>query len=406
MTLILTEIGNGQEFILVINYKKIKIVFFQIFSIILFSTFLFPQENLEKEELQTENLSNISSTEKEDFDKEISADESIIEEKNEKQKKVTIPFSENPQVEKFRKIYLSPSWQSILRNVLENAMEYRLYVRKALQERNMPFYLEYLPIVESNYKTTAKSKSGAIGMWQFMANSVKPFLVLDDFIDERLDPWKSTEAALSKLTDNYNYFGDWLLAIAAYNCGAGAMQKAIIKSGSKDFWYLAENNYISKQTVQYIPKLFAIADIAENSDFYNVDLPSHETEFNLLYNEKNGIFDYLTVDKAYSLEQLALELRLEKSTIKHLNPSFIRGITHPAKKSQIRLPLGMEESAKSALKNLTPIEYPFKYKVVSGDSLWAISRKYNVSIQSICELNNINENDILKIGKILYIPSK
>lgn len=406
MTLILTEIGNGQEFILVINYKKIKIVFFQIFSIILFSAFLFPQENLEKEELQTEKLSNLSSIEKEDFDEKNSDDENIIEEKTEKQKKITIPFSENPQVEKFRKLYLSPSWQSILQNDLENAMEYRLYVRKSLQERNMPFYLEYLPIVESNYKTTAKSKSGAIGMWQFMENSVKPFLVLDDFIDERLDPWKSTEAALSKLTDNYNYFGDWLLAIAAYNCGAGAMQKAIIKSGSKDFWYLAENNYISKQTAQYIPKLFAIADIAENSDFYDVDLPSHENEFNLLYNEKNGIFDYITVDKAYSLEQLALELRLEKSTIKHLNPSFVRGITHPTKKSQIRLPLGMEESAKSALKNLTPIEYPFKYKVVSGDSLWAISRKYNVSIQSICELNNIKENDILKIGKILYIPSK
>lgn len=382
----------------------------------MFSTILYSQENLDKknEELQIENSENISIEEKQENDlkneilieEKIEIQTNIIEEKIEKQKKVEIPFSENPQVEKFRKLYLSSTWQSVLRNDLEKAMEYRLYVRKALQNRNMPSYLEYLPIVESNYKTTAKSKSGALGMWQFMANSVKPFLILDDFIDERLDPWKSTEAALSKLTDNYNYFGDWLLAIAAYNCGAGAMQKAIIKSGSRDFWYLAENNYISKQTAQYIPKLLAIADIAENSDFYDVDLPSHEEEFELLYNEKNGIFDYISVDKAYSLDQLALELRLEKSTIKHLNPSFVRGITHPAKTSQIRLPLGMEESAKSALKKLTPIEYPFKYKVVSGDSLWAISRKYNVSIQSICELNDIKENDILKIGKILYIPSK
>lgn len=382
----------------------------------MFSTILYSQEILDKknEELQIENSENISIEEKQENDlkNEILIEEKIktqsnnIEEKIEKQKKVEIPFSENPQVEKFRKLYLSSTWQSVLRNDLEKAMEYRLYVRKALQNRNMPSYLEYLPIVESNYKTTAKSKSGALGMWQFMANSVKPFLILDDFIDERLDPWKSTEAALSKLTDNYNYFGDWLLAIAAYNCGAGAMQKAINKAKSRDFWYLAENNYISKQTAQYIPKLLAIADIAENSDFYDVDLPSHEEEFELLYNEKNGIFDYISVDKAYSLDQLALELRLEKSTIKHLNPSFVRGITHPAKTSQIRLPLGMEESAKSALKKLTPIEYPFKYKVVSGDSLWAISRKYNVSIQSICELNDIKENDILKIGKILYIPSK
>lgn len=382
----------------------------------MFSTILYSQEILDekKETLKIENSENISIEEKQENDlkneilieEKIETQSNVIEEKIEKQKKVEIPFSENPQVEKFRKLYLSSTWQSVLRNDLEKAMEYRLYVRKALQDKNMPFYLEYLPVVESNYKTTAKSKSGALGMWQFMENSVKPFLQLDDFVDERLDPWKSTEAALSKLTDNYNYFGDWFLAIAAYNCGAGAMQKAINKAKSRDFWYLAENNYISNQTSQYIPKLLAISDIAENSEFYEVDLPSHKEEFEVLYNEKNGIFDYITVDKSYSLEQLARELRLETSTIKYLNPSFTRGITHPTKKSDIRLPLGMKQSATEALKKLTPIEFPFKYKVVSGDSLWSISRKFKVSIQSICDLNNINENDILRIGKILYIPSK
>lgn len=367
-----------------------------------------------EENLLEENL--IEKNENDDFlTKEESESESENEEKSEiaesenqqeKTKKVEIPFSDKEEVEKYKKIYLSPKWQTILRNDLESSMEYRLYVRKALQDKNMPFYLEYLPIVESNYKTTAKSKSGALGMWQFMENSVKPFLQLDDFVDERLDPWKSTDAALSKLMDNYNYFGDWFLAIAAYNCGAGAMQKAINKSKSRDFWYLAENNYISNQTAQYIPKLLAISDIAENSEFYDVDLPSHKEEFEVLYNEKNGIFDYITVEKSYSLEQLARELRLETSTIKHLNPSFTRGITHPTKKSDIRLPLGVKQSATDALKKLTPIEFPFKYKVVSGDSLWSISRKFKVSIQSICDLNNINENDILRIGKILYIPSK
>lgn len=367
-----------------------------------------------EENLLEENL--IEKNENDDFlTKEESESESENEEKSEiaesenqqeKTKKVEIPFSDKEEVEKYKKIYLSPKWQTILRNDLESSMEYRLYVRKALQDKNMPFYLEYLPIVESNYKTTAKSKSGALGMWQFMENSVKPFLQLDDFVDERLDPWKSTDAALSKLMDNYNYFGDWFLAIAAYNCGAGAMQKAINKSKSRDFWYLAENNYISNQTAQYIPKLLAISDIAENSEFYDVDLPSHKEEFEVLYNEKNGIFDYITVEKSYSLEQLARELRLETSTIKHLNPSFTRGITHPTKKSDIRLPLGMKQSATDALKKLTPIEFPFKYKVVSGDSLWSISRKFKVSIQSICDLNDINENDILRIGKILYIPSK
>ena len=311
------------------------------------------------------------------------------------------------EVESFRKMYLSPKWSVLLKTYLESAMEYRLYVRKAVQDAQMPEMLEYLPVVESNYKTTAKSRSGAIGMWQFMANSVWPFLTLNDFVDERLDPWKSTDAALKKLTDNYNYFNDWLLAIGAYNCGVGAMNKAIKKAGGvKDFWYLAEHGFLSKQTSEYVPKLIAIADLAINSEYYGIDIPSHDEEFEMLENEKNGNFDYVTVNKAYSLNQLAQEMRMDADTLKRLNPSFTMGMTHPSKQSEIRLPLGMKQSALDALGNMTPVEFPVKYTVVAGDSLWSISRKYKTTVQAICELNGIKENAILKIGKILYIPSK
>ena len=314
---------------------------------------------------------------------------------------------EKPQVEAFRKQYLSPKWSALLRGYLESAMEYRLYVRKAVQDAQMPEMLEYLPVVESNYKTNAKSRSGAIGMWQFMANSVWPFLTLNDFVDERLDPWKSTDAALKKLTDNYNVFNDWLLAIAAYNCGVGAMNKAIKKAGGvKDFWYLAENGYLTKQTSDYVPKLLAIADLAINSEYYGIDIPDHKEEFEILENEKNGNFDYVTVNKAYSLSQLAQEMRMDYSTLKLLNPSYTMGMTHPSKQSEIRLPLGMKQSAEDALANMTPVEFPIKYTVVAGDSLWSISRKYKTTVAAICELNGIKENAILKIGKILYIPSK
>lgn len=312
-----------------------------------------------------------------------------------------------PEVERFRKMYLSPKWSALLRGYLESAMEYRLYVRKAVADKEMPEMLEYLPVVESNYKTSAKSRSGAIGMWQFMANSVWPFLTLNDFVDERLDPWKSTDAALRKLTDNYNIFNDWLLAIGAYNCGVGAMTRAIKRAGGvKDFWYLAENGYISKQTADYVPKLIAIADLAINSEYYGIDIPDHKEEFELLENEKNGNFDYLTVNKAYSLNQLAQEMRMDAATLKRLNPSYTLGMTHPSKASEIRLPLGMKQSAEDALANLKPVEFPLKYTVVAGDSLWSISRKYKTSVSAICELNGIKENAILKIGKILYIPSK
>ena len=155
-----------------------------------------------------------------------------------------------------------------------------------------------------------------------------------------------------------------------------------------------------------MPKLIAIADLAINSRYYGIDLPSHEEEFEILENEKNGNFDYVTVNKAYSLSQLAQEMRMETSTIKRLNPSYVMGMTHPAKKSEIRLPLGMKQSALDALEKIEPIEFPIKYTVSAGDSLWSISRRYKVTVQAICDLNNIEENAILKIGKILYIPAK
>lgn len=316
------------------------------------------------------------------------------------------PGMQRPEVEKFRKQYLSPKWSALLHSYIERAMEYRLYVRKAIQDQQLPEILEYLPVVESNYITSAKSSSGAIGMWQFMANSVYPFLELNDFVDQRLDPWKSTDAALKKLKDNYNTFNDWLIAIAAYNCGAGAMRRAMNKSQSDDFWELVDKKAISSQTANYIPKLLAIADLAINADYYGIDIPNHNEEFENLINEKEGNFDYISVDKAYSLNQLAGELRIDPKTINHLNPSYLLGMTHPSKKSEIRLPLGMKKSALEALEKLSPIEFPVKYTVQSGDSLWSISRKYGVSIASICEINNIKENAILRIGKILYIPSK
>lgn len=342
---------------------------------------------------------------------ESSIDEVSLTEQIDEITRISIPFiSEQdllkPQVIKYIKMYCTDKWSSLLKSYLESAMEYRLFVRKTIEDQKLPQMLEYLPIVESNYKTYAKSKSGAIGMWQFMENSVYPFLTLNDFVDERYDPWKSTQAALKKLNENYSYFDDWFLAIGAYNCGTGAMNRAIKKANSKDFWYLSEHGFISKQTADYVPKLIAVTEVAINHEYYGIDLPDHKEEFELLENEKTGNYDIIDVTKSYSINQLAQELRIDSSTLKRLNPSYIKGMTHPSKKSEIRLPLGMKEAALEAISKMNPIEFPFKYKVESGDSLWSISRRFGVSISSICDINNIQENAILRIGKILYIPSK
>ena len=322
---------------------------------------------------------------------------------------LTLPLPERDEIERFRKQYLDPKWTQVLYNALENAIDYRLYVRKALADAELPPELEYLPIVESNYKTNAKSKSGALGLWQFMANSVKPFLTLNDYVDERLDPWKETDAALKKLKENYNIFGDWLIAIGAYNCGAGAMTRALAKlskDDEKSFWTLCDKNLIPSQTQLYVPKLLAIADLATNTEYYGIDIPLHEEEYEVLYNERNAVFDYVTVNKAYSIATLAQNMRIDQAELKRLNPSFILGFTHPSASSTIRLPAGTELLARSTLETMEPIDFPIKYTVVTGDSLWSISRRYGCTVSQICELNGIKEEAILKIGKILYIPSK
>ena len=371
------------------------------------------EESKEKSEQKVETETKSEETTEKPSEETISEDflaenqeETELQEKKIEYKPLPFTGMDHPEVERFRQRFLSPKWTKLLHDCLENAMEYRLFVRQAIAEKGMPEILEYLPVVESNYKTSAKSKSGAIGMWQFMANSVYPFLTLNDYVDQRLDPWASTDAALKKLTDNYNYFGDWLIAIAAYNCGVGAMNRVLKKSEKKDFWYLVDNKLLPKQTAEYIPKLLAIADLAINAEYHQIDLPHHNEEFELLENEKNGHFDYISVSKAYSLTALANNLRMDTKTIKHLNPSYTMGFTHPSKESKIRLPLGMKSAAEEAIKQIEPIDFPIKYKVVSGDSLWSISRRYKTTVDAICELNNIKENAILKIGKILYIPSK
>ena len=321
-------------------------------------------------------------------------------------KELDIPGADRVCVQKYRDYYLSEKAVKWLSSVLENGEQYRLYVREKLKERGMPSVLEYLPVVESSYTTNAKSRSGAVGLWQFMANSTKPFLLRNDFVDERLDPWKSTDAALAKLQENFNMFHDWSLAIAAYNCGAGAMARALAKNPGKDFWYLAEHKQLRAQTVEYVPKLLAVADVAENAAYYAVAIPSAKNEKGEPVNPRAGRFDYAETKGAISIRRLAHELKIDEDTLSSLNSALFRGITPPASVWRIRVPEGMARSAAEAIESIEPFRFQTRYTVREGDSLWRIAERFGTTVDALCDANNVKSSAVLRIGKILYIPVK
>ncbi|MBQ0051414.1 MAG: lytic transglycosylase domain-containing protein [Treponema sp.] len=258
---------------------------------------------------------------------------------------IEVPDTDYAQgmIRKYTAQYLTSGGSKFLCASLSEGENYRLYVRSELKKRNMPAALEYLPMVESEYKINARSRSGALGMWQFMENSIAPFMKKNEWVDERLDPWLSTKAALSKLQDNYRVFKDWPLAIAAYNCGAGAMRRILESAEEKSFWYIAENGLLRDESVNYIPKLLAITAIAEHPERYDLIFPDADERI------RYDSFDYVEVADSVHLDWLAMELRLDFDTLKKLNNSLIRNQTPPKETYRIRLPEGLGQTAEEIL---------------------------------------------------------
>ena len=243
--------------------------------------------------------------------------------------------------------YLTPSGRAWIASALYESVPYRPYIREQLELRGMPMFLQYLPIVESNYKPRAVSPSGAVGLWQFMANSMHPYLAKNEYIDERLDPWKETDAALAKLAENYTVFGDWKLALAAYNMGGGALRRLLKAHPGKDYWYFAENGFLSKQAAEYVPKLIAVADVVENAEYYGaIEVAASDKRIEGVKSEK---FSYLKVTGVIRLSTVAEACDLPLETIQELNIELLKGHTPPGSVYRLRLPRGMANIAAQRL---------------------------------------------------------
>ena len=252
-------------------------------------------------------------------------------------KELDLPGAWRKEVEPYRRRWLSATGRAELRTILENGSRYRHYVRRRLAEEGLPSCIEYIPVIESSYKPLASPASGkSIGLWQFMENSIENYLRKTKWIDERRDPWKSTDAAIKKLKANHKEFGDWLLAIAAYNCGAGAVRRALKKTPEKTFWSLAQNDLIPGHAAVYVPNLLAVSDIAQNSFWYGVDLP--EAFFDAELYSPYDDFDCVKVGGGLSLRALAGEMRVAPDILLELNPALLYEATPPDEEYELRLP--------------------------------------------------------------------
>ncbi len=310
--------------------------------------------------------------------------------------KILVPY-EYPLLVKFRNRYLNPNGLKYLQTIMQRSTPYRNFIINELRKENLPIELLFLPVIESGYSTKAVSRSGAVGVWQFMRNSIGGYNIhINEWADERRDPWKSSVAAVKKLKWNYDYYKDWYLALAAYNCGVGGLNKAIKRGKSRDYWYLAEHGYLKKETALYVAKFLAISQILRQSEKYGIDwgladeLASTET---------------VKLDRSVDLILLSEELNLDKDNLRALNPSLRYNITPPDTKYDLRLPVGNKESVEKLLKSKKILIRHYRYTVKSGDTLYALALHYGVSVKTILNYNPGISARSLQIGQKLLIPA-
>ena len=308
-----------------------------------------------------------------------------------------MPYSEHKLIDKYRKEFMSDFGRKWLTGVMQNAAVYRPYIRRTLAEYGLPQCLEFLPVIESSYNVYAVSKSGATGLWQFMENSIAGLLEKNEWLDERKDPWLSTNAAVKKLKNNYEYFSNWELALAAYNMGLGGMNRIVQKAGKKDFWYAADKGLLRSETKHYVPRFLAIADLVTNAEYYGLDIPPYNPEAAIAFSE-------CILPRQINLEVLAEDTGIEYEIYKFLNPSLRYPITPPDTLYRLRIPANCDEAVRKAVEKQQAYPFTHTYTVKQGDTLWAISRKYGISVETLCKINNRKSDSILSIGTVLFVP--
>jgi membrane-bound lytic murein transglycosylase D len=267
-----------------------------------------------------------------------------------------------------------------------------------LQEAGLPEDLVYLSLIESGFSPSAYSRAKAVGPWQFIrATGVRYGLRIDNWVDERRDPVKSTRAAAAYLKDLHQQFGEWFLAAAAYNAGERRVETALQRSNTSDFWDLTERKtQLKLETRNYVPKFIAAALIAGEPEKYG---------FADLVYEAPVDYDEVTTRKPLTLTTVARLAQTTVTNIKELNPSLLRNTTPPSEEGfTLRLPSGSGEIFTQAYKNQydSPNVKVISYTVKKGETLATIARRYHVRTAQIMEVNELKTAQ-LRAGQQLTI---
>jgi membrane-bound lytic murein transglycosylase D len=291
--------------------------------------------------------------------------------------------------------YFSTRGRDILERGLARSGQYDQMIRRTLRQEGVPEDLIYLAQAESGFKPFALSRAGARGMWQFMALRAKGYgLQRDWWVDERQDPEKATRAAARHLKDLYAQFGDWYLAMAAYNSGPGTVQNAVKRTGYADFWELYKRGVLPRETRNYVPIILAVTIMAKNPSQYGLDEVVPDPPLPA---------DTVKIDYPVDLRLVAQCIDGSAADLQDLNPSLLRLTTPRGRPFELRLPAGSKEKY---LANIAPIPRDMRvwwryHTVQEGDTLTAIAKKYRTTANEIERVNHLDGPELTADSKLI-----
>jgi len=294
--------------------------------------------------------------------------------------------------------YFSTRGKGTLERALARGGRYQSMIQGILKEEGVPQDLIYLAQAESGFQPLALSRVGARGMWQFMASRASAYgLQRSWWQDDRQDPQKSTRAAAHHLKDLYNQFGDWYLAMAAYNSGPGTVQSAVKRTGYADFWQLYKRNVLPKETRNYVPIIVAVTIMAKNPAQYGLDS---------VVREQPIPYDSVKIDYPVDLRLVAECVDASAGTLQDLNPSLLRLTTPKDQPFELHLPAGTRERYLASIAAIPQdMRVWWRYhKVLPGDTLASVARAYRTPAQAIAQANNLEDGQELQAESKLVIP--